>query len=167
MPETKKKSRSNTRQAIIIVVVLTAVVAAAVYFGTSAVSGPGTGNTVNVSLPMIETPLVRPSTGEEFNVRTIFSVKIDKIARQGISDTELSEALTEIMNEMDVEKVLGKGRVEYIQDTATELLNERLAGENATTRAILVDIATDDRVTLTDPANRADGVMRDLFQNMD
>jgi hypothetical protein len=165
MPETKKKNRSNTRQVVIIIAVMAAVIAVALYIGSN--TGGGAGDTVNVNLPVIRTTLTRPSTGEEFNVQTLFSVKIDTEARREVTDTELTEELAKIMEEMDIEKVLGKGKVQYISDRATELLNSYLTDRNINTRVLVVDIATDDRITLEGPDNNSQGVMRGLFQNMD
>jgi hypothetical protein len=167
MPKAQKKNKSNTPQALIIIIVMAAVIALAVYIGSGAFNS-GASSTVNVDLPVIRTSLVQPSTGEEYNVQKLFSVKLDREASRELSNTELTEALSEIMQEMDIDKILGMGKVEYISTRATELLNIYLAEREITTRVLVVGFSSDDSITLTGPEKeRSEGTMKGLFQNID
>jgi flagellar basal body-associated protein FliL len=168
MPAANKKNKSNTPLVVaIILIVIVAVVGLALYIGSN--TQGGSSNTAYMDLPVITTPMVRPSTGEEFNVQTLFSIRIDRAVLDDVTDEELTEDLSEIMLEMDIERVLGEGKVQYISDRATELLNARLTDRGINTRVLVVDIATNDRITLVNPApgGHSSEVMRGLFQNVD
>jgi hypothetical protein len=73
------------------------------------------------------------------------------------------------MLEMDIDKILGVGKVDYISTTATSKLNDYLAEREITTRVLVVGLASSDDITLTGPEerDRSDSVMEGLFQGID
>jgi hypothetical protein len=167
MPKAQKKNKSNTPQALFIIIVMAVAVVIAVYFGSGVFSGNAI-NTVSIDLPVIKTALVHPSTGEEYNVQTLFSIMLDRAASRELSNTELTEALSGFMQEMDIDRILGMGKVEYISTRATELLNSYLAEREITTRVLVVGLSNDDSITLTGPEReRSEGVMKGIFENID
>ncbi len=160
----KRKSKTF----IIILAVMALMVAAAIFIGRR-VLADRPASTVNVSLPLIVTPLTDSVTGKEYNVQTIFTVTLNTSARSEFTDAELLEEMSSIMQEMSMSRLLQKGRVDYLNTRATELLKERLAGGEVNvldTQVLVVDFATDDRVTLNDPKNQSNKVMEGLFQNI-
>ncbi len=162
-----KKRRNNRKVVLLIILIMAAAVAAAIIVGRTVLPSGTTDSTVSVSLPLIVTPLTDPATGREYNVQTLFAVQLNRDLRRNTTDEQLTEEMTSIMKTMDMAKLLEPGRLEYLNERATELLRAQLDGENVDTRVLVVDFATDDRVTLTDPEERSSQVMEGLFQNMD
>jgi hypothetical protein len=165
MPGNRKRIFKNSRAVFIVVFLMVAVSAAALYFGYDRLTG-GRINNVSVNVPLINTTLTQPD-GSELNVQTLFSVLIPKESRRYVPNAMLEEALALIMGGMDPEKLSGQGRVDYVNERATELLNSYLSEQNIDTQVIVTDMSTDNRAVLIDPTNRNDKVAEGLFQGLD
>ena len=164
MPEQKSQQRRN---AAIIIAFFAALLIAAVVFGVfQVVNSPGRSNSVSVRVPLIRTPLVSASDGQEYNVQTQFHVQMDRDAQRSVNTQLLETALSEIMTGMDYDSLAGPNGVDYINSRATEQLNERLS-VHTETRVVVTGLATDDRVKLEEPVNQElDNMFKGLFQNI-
>jgi len=157
------KRANNTR------VITGIVLAAAVFVGTAIYLGVNTlgdgDNSVSVAVPLIETKLTSAADGQEYKVQTLFSVKMDNRARRSLTNSMLEETLSGIMEQMSVDEIMAAEGVSYLNDRATEMLNDYLSARNITTRVVVTDIATGDRVRLTNP-NGAGDRQKGLFQKI-
>jgi Mg/Co/Ni transporter MgtE len=160
MPEKKR----NNRSVVITVGFFVVMIIAGIIFGINqVVNSSGRSDTVSVRVPVIRTPMIS-SSGEEYNVQTQFYVQMDREARRDITTNMLEEVLSEIMKHMDFDVLAGLGGIDYMNNRATEQLNEYF--NYTESRVVVTGLSTDDRVQLEDaPSQQRDDAMRGLFQN--
>lgn len=165
MPE--KKQRNKRSVAITIAVFIFILVGAGIFSIYQITNSPGRSDTVSVRIPVIRTPMTSASNGREYTVQTQFYVQMDRDTRRAVSNTTLEEALSEIMKDMEYDAVASLNGIDYINNRATEQLNEYLS-DFTQTRVVVTGLATDDRIQLEDdPHQMRDDAMRGIFQNMD
>lgn len=158
-----KPASSSHKTAVVVLLVAAVFIAVTVYFGLAFLGG---GAMVNVQVPLIETRLM-DDNGKDVRVQTLFSVQMDSKARRVLDNATLERVLTDIINDMDVEAIMGADSVTYMNDRATARLNAFLAEQEITTRVVVVDVLTGERGRLTgpNPGDKSD-VQEGLFQHM-
>lgn len=159
----KSKKKSSGLAVIIIVLVLAGGVAMAVLFPY--VTGD-TAQTTTVKIPLIMTKLTSAKDGNDYNVQTQFSVKIDNSAKKTISQTLLNEALVEIMAGMDMDMVAAPGGIDYINQRATEELNTYLS-DYTDTKVFVTGLFVGDKVMLADGPSQQEENMKGLFNKIE
>lgn len=168
MAPQKKQKQANNRSVITvaIIIVLGAGIVALAFVFPSVVNLSG-NNSVTVKVPLIVTPLTSAHTGEVYSVQSLFAVKMDTKTRDKVSKDVLFDALTEIMSEMDFDAIAAQNGVEYINQYATEALNEYLK-DYTDTQVAVTDLLVSDRIKLsTETPNQQNDVMKGLFQKME
>jgi len=118
-------------------------------------------------IPLIVTKMESKTDGFEYNVQTLFSVRIDKAVRSQLTIAEVRETLVEIMKDVDVDELKKANGVEYVNQFATTALNKALFSEESDTLVFVSDIFIGDRVKLKDVSNaERDQTMKGLFQKI-
>jgi len=159
----KKQNNSQAVAAVVILLVVVAIAGAVVFFsgGTRRPTAAGPMN-----LPLIKTALVA-ADGEEYVVQTRFSVQIEQAGR--VTRQQVTDMLSAIVAELDIDKITQAGGVRYIREHAAEALSGAL---QANAQVYLTDFAYNNkgaRVVLPEGNNttRRDQVIRGIFGNMD
>jgi flagellar basal body-associated protein FliL len=163
MPE-KKQNRKST---FIIIFVFVGILIVAIIGSVYAISTQDRDPRVSVRVPVIRTPLVSANDGREYTVQTQFYVHMDREMLKTVKQNDLEEMLTGIMKNMDYDEINCVTGVEYINNRATEELNRHL-NTDETTRVVVTDMSTTDRIQLQDPANRVSETLKgmsDSFTN--
>ena len=123
---------------------------------------------VSVSLPKITTRLTSRQDGGDYTVQTLFTVHMDRETRKSVSNDMLNTALTDIMENMDVDQLARPAGVDYLNDRATEELNNYLDTYGVLhSRVFVTDFYLGDNYVLEDNSDqgRRDEIMGGLFQN--
>ena len=159
--------KRGLRAVIIVIIILLIPITIAVIFRENIARA--VTRTANIRVPIIRTTM-KDADGYDNVVQAGFSVRFeygDRRVADQINQSELQNALVDILHSLDYETMVAFDGVEYMNETVTALLSERIE-TNDPIRVFLTDFITGDNVWLsspTDAGNRVSDIFRGLFRN--
>lgn len=156
------QNKNQVTTGVVLTVLAGALIALAILFPQ--LNKMNSGNSTTYKMPVIVTKMTSDDGGEH-TVQTQFSVKVDSKANNKVSSTTLSNALKEIMAEMDYDTLASTEGVDYINQQATEALQGYLP-EYEGSKVYLTDLYVGDNHVLSSPhTEQQQSILKSLFKN--
>ncbi len=138
----KKKKPDNKRAYIIVISIFAVIIMLAVIFRINMNNSvPKLDTAGYISLPLVEATVKSASNSTERDIKIKFHLKVDESILRNINQDALYKEVTQIVSNMDYDKILEQDNTEYIKGFVRDGLKDYMDTDKLQ-RILISDIST-------------------------